>query len=93
MIDGCTYADGDIASALLERRWFGAAAAARTMQVECEVLNEIMELAAADWRRSRARLEVLEKLRDALGEQLAALDGQCAKLACDAGNSAVMSAA
>jgi hypothetical protein len=76
MIDRCTYEDGDAASNLLERRWFGAQAAARTMQAECEVMREVMELAAADWRRARARLEVLENLRDAFEEEMAAVDGR-----------------
>jgi hypothetical protein len=72
MIDRYAYVDCDAASNLLERRWFGALAAARTLQSECDVLREVMDQAEAAWRRTRKRLERLENLRDALGEELAA---------------------
>jgi hypothetical protein len=63
------------ASELLMRRWFAARRAAGSIQAECEVLLRVKELAADAWRQTHARLKELETLRDALGEQLAALDG------------------
>jgi hypothetical protein len=94
MIDRYDYVDGDATWDLLERRWFGALAAARTMQSECDVLHEVMDQAGAAWRRARARLEKIENLRDALGEELAALDGQRKdELARDTAHRTVMSAA
>jgi hypothetical protein len=74
MID--RYVDGEPAAELLERRWFAALRAARSVQAECEVLLGVMELAEDAWRRARARLVELETLRDALGEQLTCADGQ-----------------
>lgn len=70
------YADGDAAANLLERRWFSAITAARTMQAECDVLREVMEVAESAWRQARQRLAVLESLRDALGDQLTEIDAQ-----------------
>jgi len=63
------------AAELLERRWFAALRAARSAQTECDVLLGVRELAEDAWRQTQARLKELESLRDALGEQLAALDG------------------
>jgi hypothetical protein len=74
MID--RYVDGEPAAELLERRWFAALRAARSVQAECEVLLGVMELTEDSWRRARARLVELETLRDALGEQLTCVDGQ-----------------
>jgi ribosomal 50S subunit-associated protein YjgA (DUF615 family) len=71
MMDPYAYVEGDAASNLLERRWFGALAAARTIKSECDVLREVMDQAEADWRRARACLEKIENLRDALGAELA----------------------
>ena len=94
MID--RYEDVDAETNLLERRWFAALAAARTLQSECEVLREVMQLAEASWRRARAQLAALEALRDGLGEEVAALDwepaGQPAPLR-DGGHGQAMSAA
>jgi hypothetical protein len=75
MIDG--YAEPEIAANLLERRWFSSIKAVRTAQAECEVLREVMELAEDAWRRARTQLAELESLRDALGDQLTAIDGGC----------------
>ncbi len=72
MID--LYAERDAAANLLERRWFSSIAAARAMQTECEVLREVMEIAAAAWRRARTQLAAIESLRDALDAELSALD-------------------
>ena len=72
MID--RYIDRDAAANLLERRWFSSIAAVRAAQAECEVLREVVELAEKAWRRSRDHLAEIETLRDALGDQLAALD-------------------
>ena len=72
MIEG--YPDRDTAANLLERRWFSSITAVRTAEAECEVLREVMELAETAWRRARTQLAELEYLRDALGDELAALD-------------------
>lgn len=84
--------DGDAAAELLERRWFAAVRAARAIEGECEVLMGVMELTEDAWRRARAQLVELETLRDALGEQLAGLDGPRAEPRESLGR-AVMSAA
>jgi hypothetical protein len=76
----------------LERRWFAALSAAKSVQSECEVLLEVVQQAEEAWRRSRAKLAELEGLRDALGDQLAAVDGNMAGSR-DAAPPAVMSAA
>jgi hypothetical protein len=68
------YMDGDAAANLLERRWFAAFKAASGVRTECEALLESMALTQAAWSRARARLCELEALRDALGEELEALD-------------------
>ena len=68
------YVDGEPAAALLERRWFAAFKAASGVRAECETLLESMALAQTAWNRARARLAELEALRDALGEELEALD-------------------
>ena len=86
------YLSVEGASDLLERRWFAALAAAKAMQSECEVQRKVVQLAAASWQRARAQLAALEKLRDALGDELAALDERQEK-ARESGNRAVMSAA
>jgi hypothetical protein len=86
------FMDGDAAANLLERRWFAAFKAASGVRAECEVLLESMALNQVAWNRARARLAELEALRDALGEQLEALDERDELIpADDAG--AVMSAA
>jgi hypothetical protein len=68
------YMDGDSAAGLLERRWFATFKAASNARAECEVLLETIAHTEAAWNRARARLYALEKLRDALGDELAALD-------------------
>jgi hypothetical protein len=65
-------ADAEPAAELLQRRWFAAAAAVKSVDAECEVLLEVLELSREAWRVARARLARLETLRDTLGEQLAA---------------------
>jgi hypothetical protein len=67
--------DNDAAAVLIERRWFAAITAVRTLQDECAVLLEAMELAEGAWRHAQSRLARLEALRDALGEELAERDG------------------
>lgn len=86
------YVDGEPAAELLERRWFAALRAAKSVQAECEALLEVMEMAEEAWRRTRLKLAELETLRDALGEQLSALDAQRTQ-PYDAAPLAVMSAA
>jgi hypothetical protein len=78
------YVDGDAAGNLLERRWFAADAAAKSMQSECAVLKAVVQQAQADLALAQSQLATLEALRDGLGKELAALD---------AGNRGVMSAA
>jgi hypothetical protein len=90
MID--RYLDGEPNGELLERRWFAALRAARSAQAECEALLEVMGLAQDAWRRTRAKLAELEALRDALGEQLNAVDAPHSRR-CDTASFAVMSAA
>src|ERR1700674_3956679 len=68
------FADPEPATELLERRWFAALAAAKSLQAECDVLLGVLEQSADAWRRARAQLAQLEALRDALGNQLAAMD-------------------
>jgi len=63
------------AAELLERRWFAAQSAARSVQAECEVLLQVKGLAEDAWRQTQAKLKELETLRDALEAQLAAWDG------------------
>jgi hypothetical protein len=72
MING--YTDRDAAANLLERRWFSSITAVRSAEAECEVLREVMELAETAWRRARLQLAELENLRDALDDELTALD-------------------
>ena len=68
------FMDGDAAANLLERRWFATFKAASGVRAECEALLESMALSQVAWNRARARLAELEALRDALGEELEALD-------------------
>jgi hypothetical protein len=76
MIARHVYTDGDAASNLLERRWFAAFKAALSTRAECEALLESMAHTEAVWSQARIRLYELEALRDALGEELEALDGR-----------------
>lgn len=86
------YMDSDSAADLLERRWFAAFKAASGVRTECEALLESMAVMQTAWSRARARLAELEALRDALGEQLEALD-QPGELSSAEERRAVMSAA
>ena len=64
----------DPESDLLERRWFAAARAAAEIQTECDALVRALDLTRAALRDARARCSHLEALRDALGDELAAID-------------------
>jgi chromosome segregation ATPase len=86
------YTDGDAAANLLERRWFAAFKAASGVRAECEALLESLAQTQATWARARARLGELEALRDALGEELEALDERDRPV-CTAPRAPVMSAA
>jgi hypothetical protein len=68
------YVDAEPATELLERRWFAALAAVRSLQAECDVLLGVLELSGDAWRRACAQLAQLEAVRDALGNHLAAMD-------------------
>ena len=68
------FADPDLAIDHLERRWFAAAAAVKSLQAECDVLLEVVHLAEDAWGCAYAKLSRLEELRDALGDRLAARD-------------------
>ncbi|HSZ07579.1 MAG TPA: hypothetical protein VK794_03525 [Steroidobacteraceae bacterium] len=70
------FMDGDAAAEMLERRWFAAFKAASCARAECEALIEAMAAAETAWADARERLAKLESLRDALGEELAELDGR-----------------
>jgi hypothetical protein len=91
MID--SYTDRDAAANLLERRWFSSLAAVRAAETECEVLREVLELAESAWRRARTQLAELECLRDALGEEVMALDTESPQLMTKTSRPSVMSAA
>jgi hypothetical protein len=65
---------GDAAANLIERRWFAAFKAASGVRAECEALLESITVTHAAWTEARVRLSELEALRDALGEELDALD-------------------
>jgi hypothetical protein len=70
------YVDGDPATEMLERRWFAAFKAASEARAACETLVEELEMTKLAWTGARTRLARLESLRDALGEELAELDGK-----------------
>jgi len=70
------YMEGGAAAEMLERRWFAAFKAASVARAECEALVEALKMTQAAWNEARNRLVKLESLRDALGEELAELDGQ-----------------
>jgi hypothetical protein len=59
---------------------------------ECETLLESMALTQAAWSRARARLAELEAMRDALGEELEAMDEREEQTAAEVSDT-VMSAA
>jgi hypothetical protein len=86
------YMDSDAAADLLQRRWFAAFKAASAVRAECEALLESIALTQAAWRRSRMRLCELEALRDALGEELEALEEREAAIPAE-DSTEVMSAA
>lgn len=90
------YVDGEPAAVLLERRWFAAFKAASGVRAECETLLESMASARTAWSRARGRLSELEALRDALAEELDALNEREEPgydEAARAGSDSVMSAA
>jgi hypothetical protein len=68
------YVDAEPASELLERRWFAALGAVERLKSDCDVLLGVVELAENAWRRACVQLVQIEALRDALGDQLAAMD-------------------
>jgi ribosomal 50S subunit-associated protein YjgA (DUF615 family) len=70
------YVEGSAAAEMLERRWFAAFKAASAARADCEALIEEIDAMKTAWNHARARLEQLESLRDALGDELAELDGQ-----------------
>jgi len=86
------YMDGDAAANLLERRWFAAFKAASGVRAECETLLESIALTQVAWSRARARLAELEAMRDALGEELEAMDEREEQTSAEDSNT-VMSAA
>ena len=86
------YMDGDAAANLLERRWFAAFKAASGVRAECETLLESIALTRVAWSRARARLAELEAMRDALGEELEALD-ECEEQTSAEDSNTVVSAA
>src|ERR1700730_11538292 len=48
--------DAEPAAELLQRRWFAAAAAARSLEAECAVLLEVLEVSRQACGAGRARL-------------------------------------
>jgi hypothetical protein len=74
------YMEGDAAAEILERRWFAAYKTAEAMRADCETLRKDMELAQVRLRRASGRLAELEAMRDALGEEYAAMhERDCAE--------------
>jgi hypothetical protein len=71
---GNFHMEGEAALEMLERRWFATFKAASAARTECEALLDAMEATEASWNRARVRLAELESLRDALGDEIAALD-------------------
>jgi hypothetical protein len=66
--------DSEPTANLLERRWFAAQSAARSLQAECDLLLEALNLAQVAWQRAQSQLAEFEALSDALENQLAAMD-------------------
>ena len=64
----------DSDSNLLERRWFAAERAVAEGQSECDALARALDLTHAALHAARARFSHLEAVRDALGDELAAID-------------------
>jgi ribosomal 50S subunit-associated protein YjgA (DUF615 family) len=87
------YMDGDAAAEMLERRWFATYKSAEALRSECEMLQEVVATAEAAWRRALARLAELERLRDALGDELSRIDEQYPQSAPRVVRRSVMSAA
>jgi hypothetical protein len=66
--------DSEPTANLLERRWFAAQSATRSLQAECDLLLEALNLAQVAWQRAQSQLAGFEALSDALENQLAAMD-------------------
>ena len=75
---GDQYPAEDTGAVLLERRWFAAGRAASAIQAECDVLARVLSMTESAWRSARARQAELEALRDALGDELAAINEEVA---------------
>ena len=58
---------------MLERRWFAVQSATRTLQSECDLLLEALNLAQAAWQRANQQLAEFEALGDALESEMAAM--------------------
>jgi hypothetical protein len=71
-----SFEEDDVAAALVERQWFAVDRAAGRLRDECEALGEVMRLAEAARRDARCRLEQIEALRNALGQELAHRDAR-----------------
>ena len=71
--------DGDLdsqpAAELLARRWFAALAAIRSLQAESDLLLERLMLADAAWRQAHAQLAEFEAIREALEQEMFAMEG------------------
>lgn len=59
---------------MLERRWFAVQAATRTLQSECDLLLEALNLAQAAWQRANRQLAEFEALGDAIESEMVAMD-------------------
>jgi len=66
----------DSAAVLVERRWFAAERAISGVQAECDELAKALDRVQSAWHSAQTRLLQLETLRDALDDELAAMDGQ-----------------
>ena len=67
------YMDGDAAAEMLERRWFAMYKRTEEMRAECEAMREALEKSQAAWMQAQSKLSEYESMRDALGEEVAAL--------------------
>jgi hypothetical protein len=85
--------ESEAALEMLERRWFATFKAASAARAECEALLEALETTEAAWHRARVRLAELESLRDALGDQLADIDGALSGASDDQADRSARSAA
>ena len=77
-VSAASSLDPEPAAEQAERRWFAVLGAVKNLKAECDVLHEVLQMAEQAWRSASAQLAQLEALRDALGDQMAAMEEPCA---------------